>query len=130
MPTFSRRSWAVLWKARVRGSSGLLRWRVRPAILMVPESMTSRQLRHLRNVDLPQPEGPIIETRSPSATFTETLRRTGPSPKPLFKLVTEMSGVSCCGVLDISTGHENYEITEARSEPFVENNDTLLKNRI
>src|SRR5216683_2906881 len=43
-------------------------FRSRPAILIVPSSMTSRPLRQLRSVVLPQPLGPMIATTSPRPT--------------------------------------------------------------
>ena len=46
-----------------------------PSKMICPELMGSRPLMVRRSVDLPQPEGPMMTTTSPSATSRETPRR-------------------------------------------------------
>ena len=48
---------------------------------MCPNVGSSKQFKHLKNVDLPEPDGPIITTFSPSLIVSVILSNTRRSPK-------------------------------------------------
>ena len=57
----------------------LVRDTVTPATVTEPESISSRQFMQRRKVDFPQPEGPIIDARSPSRIVKLIFLRTSAS---------------------------------------------------
>ena len=50
----------------------------------VPSSIFSRRVAHLKNVDLPEPDGPIIATTSPSLTSIDISFNTSRLPNVFF----------------------------------------------
>jgi hypothetical protein len=80
MPTCARNVRARLAAARSHGSDAFLRLMAMPSTVIEPLSGISRKFRQRSNVDLPQPDGPMIDTRSPSAMSSDMPLRTVPSP--------------------------------------------------
>src|SRR5206468_4015250 len=68
------------WLMSVRGSSMLM-----PSTTTLPEDGSSSRLRHRSRVDLPEPDGPITNTSSGSATLRSTPLRTWRAPKCLWR---------------------------------------------
>ena len=62
-----------------------------PSKRIVPEVGRSRRFRLRRNVDLPQPDGPMMATTSPSLIVVLMSRSTTWSPKALQRCFTLMS---------------------------------------
>src|ERR1043166_3524680 len=58
----------------------------RPSIRTSPRSARSNPARTLRSVDFPQPDGPTMETNSPSPTVNDMSSRADTSPSPVVKL--------------------------------------------
>src|ERR687888_776114 len=58
----------------------------RPSIRTSPRSAGSNPASTLRSVDLPQPDGPTMETNSPSPTVNDMSSRADTSPSPVLKL--------------------------------------------
>ena len=77
MPSSRLKNWKTspMWRRRIRASSSSLRpvtwW---PATVISPSSGVSSPATRLSRVDLPQPEGPIRATNSPSPTVRSTPR--------------------------------------------------------
>ena len=92
MPTSVRSSWTFCSISSLGTSPGL-RETVTPATVTEPESISSRQLMQRRKVDLPQPEGPIIEARSPSRMVKLMFLRTSPSSKLLQRFSIIINGL-------------------------------------
>src|ERR671930_283907 len=61
-------------------------WIGRPSIRASPRSACSNPASTLRSVDLPQPDGPMMETNSPSLTVNDMSSRADTSPSPVRKL--------------------------------------------
>src|ERR671931_374330 len=61
-------------------------WIWRPSIRASPRSGCSNPASTLRSVDLPQPDGPTMETNSPSPTVNDMSSRADTSPSPVLKL--------------------------------------------
>ena len=55
-----------------------------PSTIIFPPLASSRRFRHLKNVDFPEPEGPMTTTTSPSLTSTEISLSTSKSPNDFF----------------------------------------------
>ena len=79
--------------ARVR-SAGPVRPIGTPSSSMVPCVGGSRWLMARRQVDFPDPLGPIIATRSPADTSKDTPRRTSRAPNDFRRSCTRRSGWS------------------------------------
>src|SRR5947208_11064754 len=67
------------WLMSVRGSSMST-----PSTITLPEEGSSRRLRQRSSVDLPEPEGPMTNTSSRSASTRSTPFRTCRAPKCLW----------------------------------------------
>ena len=59
-----------------------------PSTITCPPEISSNLLRHLKKVDLPLPEGPIIQSTSPSLTVVLILFNTSFSPNDFLKSLT------------------------------------------
>lgn len=61
---------------------------------------------HLNNVDLPVPDGPIMEITSPLSTFKSTCFKTESSPK--FFLSPSIVKIDCFYISDLPPEHMPY----------------------
>src|SRR3982751_4623167 len=57
---------------------------------MVPRSIAARPFRQRSSVDLPEPDGPMMQTASPFAMSNEMPLSTSASPKALWMSLTAM----------------------------------------
>ena len=60
-----------------------------PSMTTLPLVISSRRFKHLKKVDLPDPEGPIKQITSPSLISKEISFKTSKEPKFFFKFLTE-----------------------------------------
>ena len=66
-------------------------WNTKPNVpskLISPLSSVSKSVMHLSNVDLPDPDGPIMDNTSPFSTLKEISFNTTLSPKLFFRFLT------------------------------------------
>ena len=74
------------WSIFTLGSVMTVPWKV-----MVPALGVSSRFRHRRNVDLPEPEGPMTTTFSPGQMCWEMLSSTKWLPKDLERFLTSIT---------------------------------------
>lgn len=84
MPTWPRNRCAVCSSSRDQRREACLSMPT-SRTRNVPPSGISSKLRHLRNVDFPQPDGPIREISSPRSTMREIPLSTALAPKLLAR---------------------------------------------
>src|SRR6185369_9279616 len=86
---------------RSASTSVLGSWTATPCTSTSPLVASSRPLRHLRNVLLPEPDGPMTHTTSEAMMEQSIPRSTGRSPKCLVSPLTRItSSIASLQLLD------------------------------
>src|SRR5271166_3064483 len=103
---------------------------VSPATVTTPSSGVSRRLMQRRNVLLPEPEEPRIETTSPSFAVSEMPLRTSSAPKRLRIPTTVRAGVSAAMGLFPLAGARAQMRRKSPLEPQERGADRIVDGKV
>src|SRR5271166_2210165 len=101
-----------------------------PATVTTPSSGVSRRLMQRRNVLLPEPEEPRIETTSPSLAVSDMPLRTSSAPKRLRIPTTVRAGVSAAIGLFPLAGSRTQMRRQAPLEPQERGPDRIVDGEV